>query len=94
MRLGRCHAGYRVVVYNEIGHNPRDPANKKSVFMEDYYGMLKDFIAALELDPPNKNVQNLSIFNVDYCKSTLKRQCWKPACISGDNPVADNLPLL
>ena len=26
---------YRVVVYNEIGHNPRDPANKKSVLMEE-----------------------------------------------------------
>ena len=26
---------YRVVVYNEIGHNPRDPANKKGVFMEE-----------------------------------------------------------
>ena len=26
---------YRVVVHNEIGHNPRYPANKKSVCMEE-----------------------------------------------------------
>ena len=26
---------YRVVIYNEMGHNPRDPANKKSVSMEE-----------------------------------------------------------
>ena len=26
---------YRVVVYNEIGHNPRDPTNKKSLSMEE-----------------------------------------------------------
>ena len=26
---------YRVVLNNEIGHNPRDPANKKSVSMEE-----------------------------------------------------------
>ena len=26
---------YRVVVYNEIGPNPRDPTNKNSVSMEE-----------------------------------------------------------
>ena len=26
---------YRVVLYNEIGHNPKDPVNKKSVPMEE-----------------------------------------------------------
>ena len=29
---------YRVVVYNEIGHNPREPANKKSLSMEEKIG--------------------------------------------------------
>ena len=26
---------YRIVIYNEMGHNPRDPAKKKSVSMEE-----------------------------------------------------------
>ena len=40
---------YRAVVYNEIGHNPRDPANKKGVSMEEKRLAKRDkFLASYE----------------------------------------------
>ena len=41
---------YRVVIYNEIGHNPRDLAKKKSVSMEE-----KRLAKVIRVEPFTKN---------------------------------------